>query len=155
LQEKLYALAQSVNGGRHVPSQNLHVTLAFLGSATHVQRACVEHGAEQVHTPPFDLTFDRLDCFRRRGLLWVGPSQVPAALRALAAAIARVQAGCVLAPEQRDYRPHVSLIRDLPHCPPPSTIDPIVWSVRTFALVRSVTAPDGSRYEVLRTWVLR
>lgn len=155
MQERFYVSGQSVNGGRSVPLQNLHVTLAFLGSVTREQRVCVERCAGLVRASSFELTFDRLDCFRKRGLFWIGPSQVPAAMHALAGAIARVQAACAPVPEQREYRPHITLVRDLIRCPPPCTVDPVAWPVHEFSLVRSITAPGGSHYEILGSWTLR
>jgi 2'-5' RNA ligase len=55
-------------------------------------------------------------------------------------------------PDQRPFRPHVTLARKVRSAESTTFDQPIVWAAERFALVRSVTAPAGSRYEPLGWW---
>lgn len=157
LQQRLYALARPVleqaRDGRRTRAENLHLTLAFLGSVDAKVRACLEQRAEEIRAPSFELVFERFGYFRG-GTWWAGTERAPPPLFTLVDALKAAQAACGLSPENHEYHAHVTLARDLRRRPPPLSFDPIVWPVRQFALVRSQTAPDGARYEVLRRWPL-
>jgi 2'-5' RNA ligase len=140
--------------GRHSRTDTLHVTLAFLGPIRAATRDCLVRRADEIHVPVFDLAFDQLGCFRRHGLLWAGASRIPPPLLHVVDALRAAQLACGLAPEQRAFQAHITLVRHLRHCPPDAVIEPIVWTVREFVLVRSDLSADGARYDVLRTWTL-
>ena len=158
LQRRMAALPETLlaprGGGRRTLSANLHMTLAFLGAVDAATRARLEGLIDTVGGEGFELVFDRLGCFRRRGLLWVGASVPPAPLLALVADLKAAEVACGLTPDARDYRAHVTLARNLRRCPPPMGIEPIVWPVRQFVLVRSDLGGANARYEVARTWAL-
>lgn len=158
LQRQLAALPEHVlgvrAGGRRIPAGNVHLTLAFLGSVDATTRACLERGAGAIRAQAFDLTLDTLGCFRRHGLLWTGTSRAPAALVELVTAIHALQTACGLSPDPRAFQIHVTLARNLRRCPPERAIEPILWRVPEFALVRSELGSGGARYHVLRTWTL-
>lgn len=157
LQENLFRLGGALLGprrGRRVAAENLHLTLAFLGSVAPERRACYESAADQLRATPFTLTFSRSGCFRRNGILWAGPAVVPAALLELVADLNRGLAVCGFDPERRHYRAHLTLVRNVRRCPDDATFDPIDWKVDSFALIASHSQSDGARYEVLRRWSL-
>jgi len=158
LQQRMAALVDTVlaarGGGRRAPLANLHMTLAFLGSVDGAVRQRLERQADGVRRPGFELVLDRLGCFRRRGLLWVGAAGVPPPLLELVADLRAAQVACGLTPDERDYRAHVTLARHLRRCPQPMGIEPIVWPVQEFVLVRSNLGAAGARYDVLRAWQL-
>jgi 2'-5' RNA ligase len=56
--------------------------------------------------------------------------------------------------DERAYRPHVTLARHVKAAPLPADTPPVRWPVNTVALVESVSAPGGSRYTPLASWVL-
>lgn len=158
LRTRLEALARQevpVDRGRRIPAENLHLTLAFLGHVPAEARTCLERSASAIRGEPFTLVLDRLDCFRRTGVLWVGASQVPAPLATLVHALDAAAAGCGLAPQRREFRAHVTVARKLRRCPPPRPIAPLEWPVGHFCLALSNTHPAGARYEILRSWELR
>ena len=158
LQRRMAALAESclpTHAGRRAPAENLHVTLAFLGQVETATRVRLEQMIDATRAQAFELVLDRLGCFRRRGLMWVGAAEVPSPLQQLVADLKAAQLACGLTPDRRDYRAHVTLARNLRRCPPPAGIEPIVWPVREFVLVRSNLGAAGARYEVLRAWTLK
>jgi 2'-5' RNA ligase len=141
-------------GGREVPPENLHITLAFLGSVEPATRACLEQSLDKVSLPPFTLTLDQLGFWRRPRVVWLGAAAIPEPLTALVAEIKRAMLGCGLEPESRPFQAHLTLMRKAWRGPleePP----PFNWPVEGFALVASQTLPEGARYEVLRRWSLK
>ena len=157
LGERLFALGgdRLRVGGRGVVAENLHLTLAFLGSLDVALRQRLEQGADGIRVPRFTLALDRVGCFRRKGIFWAGATQTPAPLLELVGALKAAQAACGLTPEDREYQVHVTLARDVRRCPPEGPITPsLEWPARRFVLVESHTDADGARYEILRSWEL-
>jgi 2'-5' RNA ligase len=158
LQQQLYELSGQTlrtNAGRRVVAENMHLTLAFLGSVTESEQARYEAAASGVRGSEFTLTFDQMGCFRRSGVLWIGPSQIPAGLLALVRDLNEALKSCGFTPESREYRAHLTLARNVQCCPERDIgLSPISWVVRQFALVQSHTGSHGATYEILRRWVL-
>jgi len=157
LQHELFQLAGRVLGaadGRRIVMENIHLTLAFLGAVEEDRRACCERAAAAVRGVPFSLRLERVGCFRRTGVLWAGPAQTPPPLIALVDALGAALAACGYVPEQRVFRPHLTLVRKV-RCPPHESACPALdWAVKEFVLVESRPAPDGAYYQVLERFAL-
>ncbi|MBS3824751.1 MAG: RNA 2',3'-cyclic phosphodiesterase, partial [Wenzhouxiangellaceae bacterium] len=69
---------------RRVPDHNLHLTLLFLGDQRADRVPEITAAARRLHAPGFDLVLDRLGCFARARVAWLG-GQAPAAGNALVA----------------------------------------------------------------------
>lgn len=149
------ALALKGVHGRRVALENLHITLAFLGSLSAAGRACAEAAAAAIYGEPFTLVLDRLGAFPRARVVWLGASEVPPALAGLAVALNAGLAACGLEPDPRPYRPHVTVLRKVSRPPPPAELAQAVgWPVREFVLVESRTLAQGAEYRVLERWTL-
>lgn len=136
-------------GGRLVPQDNLHLTLAFLGHVDEVQQAVLVAAARTLPAPRCDLLLDRYGWFESAQVLWLGCSQTPAPLLALASALAGQARAAGLRIDPRPFHPHVTLARkprNLPDLAPPR---PLAWSVDGFVLAESLSGPADSRYAVL------
>lgn len=146
------ALRWSIRRGRPVPPDNIHLTLAFLGSSTAQQQQCYEQAAEAVGLRPFELTLDRVGHFARARALWIGPTEVPAELFELVRTLNRALTACGHVPEARDFNPHVTLLRKAD--PPPADLRPLCcrWPVKGFCLMVSESTDTGVRYRVLREY---
>jgi 2'-5' RNA ligase len=140
--------------GRRVATANLHITLAFPGSVTSVVHACLEEAAGRLIGSPFGLAVDRLGYWPGPRIIWAAPSYIPPELWNLANGLRGVLAGCGLEPESRPYQAHMTLARKASRALPVTRITPILWSIREFCLVESVSQPDGVRYLVRRAWPL-
>lgn len=147
--------------GHPVPADNLHLTLAFLGDVTARQRACVERMATSVcddnACSPFELVLDRSGYWSRSRVLWLGLSEPPESLLALAARLQAGASGCGLSLDVRPYQPHLTLMRKVFPRRGFSesenlSVEPLCWPVSGFALMRSVAEVKGVRYEVLQEW---
>lgn len=158
LRQQLHALGGEVLGkqrGRYIPPENLHLTLAFLGSVDAARQACLEQMATVIRVPAFTLTLDQPGFWPRKETLWVGGTP-PAELLVLVQAINQGLRSCGLAPETRPFQVHLTLARNVRglRLDRDRAITPLAWRVGQFALVASQTLPEGARYEVLKTWRL-
>jgi 2'-5' RNA ligase len=157
LQERLAQAAAALlpnDIGRRVRENNLHCTLVFLGAVSAAQRLCLEDAAALVRAGPFTLTLDRLGYFRRPQVAWLGCTTVPAALQSLVTGLRYGVATCGFTPEQRPYEVHLTVARKVRRDPGRMPLLPIGWPVQQFALVESISEPDGMNYRPLRYWDL-
>jgi RNA 2',3'-cyclic 3'-phosphodiesterase len=138
-------------GGRPTATSNLHLTLAFLGALTaeQVERAL---GLGVAAPPAFELTLDTLGFSARSRILWFAPSEIPPSLAALERAVWESLSGLGFEREPRRFKPHVTLARRARTGGGAPT--PVRWRIEGFALVESLPAPLGARYEPRAFWPL-
>ena len=148
------ALCHAGDQGKRIRTENLHITLVFLGNVDARRRCCLEEAADAVGGRSFTLWMDTLGWWPRPQVLWVGPTEIPAALLNLVGALKLACQGCGLEPERRPYQAHLTLARKVRRARLPRSIEPIQWPIKSFALVESKTLSTGAEYSVLRTWSL-
>ena len=141
-------------GGRTTRPENLHVTLAFLGKVEEAQVAEVERAAGGVAPKAVSLVLDQPGYWKRNRIAWAGASSVPEDLATLVAELRGALACAEIRFDAKPFVSHVTLLRDAREPQVMPALDPIAWRICGFALVRSVTLPRGSRYEVLRSWTV-
>ena len=142
---------------RRVPAENLHVTLAFLGS-----RSGDEAAAARALLPALARPLGEL---RVTGALWLPPRRPGVLSVALAAdetlaalhdeLVAALAEAIGFVPERRRFRPHVTVgrvardarIDTRPALQPPAP--QLTFPARAVVLYRSRTSPQGARYERL------
>lgn len=152
---RLAAQAQQHWGGRSVPREALHLTLAFLGAVAPAQLAVLEDLGRDLVAAAFMLQLDRLAWHRRQGIVWVAPTDMPPALAALAEALQRRLAAAGFDTERRPFAAHVTLLRharqgDAARVP----AAPLDWAVQEFVLAESALHPGGARYRIRARWTL-
>ncbi|UCG73089.1 MAG: RNA 2',3'-cyclic phosphodiesterase [Chromatiales bacterium] len=140
--------AVAFSGGRPVPPQHYHLTLAFLGNVPVAQVPAIRAAATGVAAPTLTLQLDRFGYFSRARVLWIGPTEAPAELAQLAASLWAALEPVGLQPELRPFHPHLTIARKVHRAPRDPQARPVAWPVRGFVLVRSVTEPTGARYTV-------
>ena len=140
--------------GRWVAAENLHITLVFLGNVEVPRIESIETVSSQVHMKRFEITLDRMHAASRKGMVWLAPCVVPKELQELAAELKVVLAGLNVKVEERDYRPHVTIIRNLPVRIETREIEPVRWPVDSFALIESRHLHGASVYSPVRSWPL-
>ena len=151
----LTALASDVHaqcGGRAVTPENIHLTLFFVGPVERSRVAALEAAAAAIYTGPFELTFDRIGYWRHNRIAWVGAAHSPPAISVLEASLRAALAPEGIRAEDRTYVPHITLVRHAERRPVARAIPPCVWRAEDFALVESIPAGGGVRYEVRRRW---
>jgi 2'-5' RNA ligase len=151
--------AVSASAARAVPPQNLHATLAFLGSVPERRIAQLEDIARRVAQTfvpqcPVMLQFDEL-------AHWVGPkilvarcaAESPAA-HALAHLLKTATQAAGFAPDLKPFHAHVTLARKLDRAPALAMARAVQWRCDAFALIESRTTADGAAYSVRQSYLL-
>ncbi len=157
--DSLAALARIVaeqTNGRAPPSENLHLTLAFVGdvAANSVGTLRAIGLSAAAAAAPFTLTLDRIGTFRRTGIAWVGAAAVPAELTRMAQSLADALVACGFRIEQRAFAPHVTLARRCRRRCDLVPGAPIAWTVSRIVLNASEQVPGGPGYRDLGAWPL-
>lgn len=145
--------------GRLIPRKNLHLTLAFLGDLPLDRLTALEAvGARVAHaTSGFELKLDQMGCWSRKGILWASCRQAPVGLLALESELLAGlrDAGLPAPPDQRPFKPHVTLARHFSGGI--SQLQEglkVCWPCDRFFLVRSRLDAAGSNYHTLASWPL-
>ena len=155
-----WATRVAPDGVRPVRAENLHFTLAFLGSRSQEEAAAVAALLPGLARP--------LGPLSTAGALWLSPRRptvltvalaCPPQLQALQESVAAALAQSVgYEPQQRRFRPHVTVgrvargarigSRDVADAPA------LTFAAEALTLYRSHTGPGGSRYEPLASVAL-
>ena len=101
---------------RRVPPANVHLTLRFLGEISDDQAAAAAGALASAcaGARAFSFALERLGAFPRPGspsVLWAGPAETPPALARLAGDLESALATSGFEPEDRPFRPHLTLAR--------------------------------------------
>lgn len=139
--------------GKPVATENLHLTLAFLGAQPRGRLELLEDLAAGLKPSAFTLRLDRLARWKN-GLLHLAPSKTPAALTALEHDLRASLLAAGFSVESRAFKPHLTLARHCPRLPaaPTPTFD---WPATEFTLFASENSIRGTRYRALGQWPLR
>lgn len=131
-------------GFRWVQADGIHLTLRFMGSLDNGQEAAVRGGLAAIRAAPYEASLGGLGTFggRRASVVWVSLVAGIEATAALAAACERACRAAGLEPEDRRFRPHVTLARarsrsgePLPELPPAPELP--TWTVDELVLFES------------------
>jgi 2'-5' RNA ligase len=153
--EKLAWLAGEIAAageGKPVPAAKIHLTLAFLGSVAEERVAEAARAASELQSPAFALEVDRIGAFRSARVAWAGISRPPGELIALQAQLAAGLRARGFELEEREFAPHLTLVRKFGKGMPAASIESIPWEARDIALVRS--GEGTGRYTTLASWPL-
>jgi len=150
--EVLALALADVAGGKAVPREKIHMTLAFLGEVGEERLADALSAGAHAHAARFQLSLDEVGSFRRAGVGWAGCSRPPPELGALQGRLADRLAARGFMLEERAFAPHVTLARRIAKAVPPARTDPIAWRADAMTLVRSETGTG--RYVVMESWPL-
>ncbi len=113
VKDHLSRLCAGVRGARWVDSEQMHLTLRFIGDVDSGQAHDIAVELGQVRAERFALGLSGLGDFSSRGraaTLWVGV-RANAALETLQARIESAVRRAGVAPESRNFHPHVTLAR--------------------------------------------
>jgi 2'-5' RNA ligase len=147
---------------------NLHATLVFLGSVTEDQLPLVHSIAANVSNivraarEPIQLTFDRIEHWRKPQIVVVTASRTPPAATALAEVLGRDLVSAGFTPDLKPFRAHITLARkirrivgvDAANIDSELTAPSSTLNFRDFSLVESRTVEGSSAYSVSASWPL-
>jgi RNA 2',3'-cyclic 3'-phosphodiesterase len=147
------------SGGRPVPTPNLHVTLAFLGSVAiaripDLQRMAREQATRFAHEVPATLTFTRLAHWKEPQILCALAAEQSPTARDLAVTLQEAAAALGLSPDRKPFQAHVTLARKVARPGALLRLRPVVWRFDAFALVDSRTEPSGPVFSVIDSYPL-
>ncbi len=172
---ELPALRERPSVLRWTNTDNLHLTLRFLGETETGRRDFLQDGLANIAAghAPFTLALSRLGCFRSWSnlrVLWVGIRSESEALQALQADVESLARRVGFAPERNSFSPHITLARTVRNVPRPAlraTSEQLRriaeedlfqagtdWSVGELHFIRSVLGRGGAQYFNLATCAL-
>lgn len=111
LREVGRSLAAASEGLRWSGREDWHVTLQFLGEANNEQAACLMRGLAAVRSEVVPVRIAGVGFFQRAGVFWAGVEPTPELL-ALEQRVRAATRNCGFVPEDREYRPHITLARN-------------------------------------------
>lgn len=148
--------------GRPVPEGNRHITLRFVGS---VDEVGLERWMAALDTaalgPSFRVGLGSVGAFPRAAkatVVWVGVNSGADLLGDLAAVVGDCAVEAGLGPEERPFRPHLTLARVRPPANVESLTetvwDDLTWRVNEVVLLQSHLGGGPARYEPLEVFEL-
>lgn len=140
-------------GGRQMPPESLHLTLAFLGDTPVVRLDELHRLAAAVIGRTFTLKLDSPGCWQQNRVGWLGVKETPPALTLLVSHLRRALRAGQFPFDDRRYVPHVTLLRNA-HCGAPPPCPPLMWNAQNFALLHSPGLGATRGYTVLGRWPL-
>jgi 2'-5' RNA ligase len=153
LRRKIAGLQRRLRlSGRAVAEVNLHVTLAFLGEVPAGRVAELLEIGHLLRAPACTLVLDQLGCFERARVAWLGTGQPLQALQEFQASLAERLREAGFRSEARRWQPHLTLYRNLrtPLCKMP--VEPVIWQLDSWCLMRSTLHTSGPVYGVVQRW---
>lgn len=135
--------------GVPVDRRNWHVTLVFIGGFPEEQLPFLQAAAGELRPEPVRLRFDRLTHWPRAKVACLSPLTTPPALESLVAELESLLEPFDRRPEERIYRPHITVARRVRAFGTLQLTRPIDLEWSGFTLVESQTLPTGAVYRPL------
>jgi len=163
---------QHLCGGRAMRGETLHNTLVFIGDVEQSRLEALRLAALEVSAACFELSFDEARYWGHNHIVYAAPGHVPQHLAQLVSALEQCLTQHRFKFDQREYKPHVTLLRnahrtDVPKIgnplptsgwaeltPPLPEMHPVRWQIQDFALVQSVRQDGLASYRVLELFPL-
>ena len=148
-------LLKKLCGGRGMRPDTLHATLVFLGDVAGHRLEALQLAAREVAVAPFEVGFDTARYWKHNHIAYAAPAEAPELLRQLVSDLEHGLRRHRFHFDRRSYRPHVTLLRHAGWGDEPLPAMPrVVWRMRDFVLVRSLSDASGVRYQVLARFPL-
>jgi len=142
-------------GGRAMLGGSLHNTLVFIGTIPHSRLELLQLAAQEVNGEDFELCFDIARYWGHNHIVYAAPVQRPSPLTQLVMALEQNLARHGFKFDGREYRPHVTLIRNARWTDAPLPVmQPVCWKITDFALVQSMSHEGAAAYRVLARFPL-
>jgi len=140
---------------KHVPVQNYHVTISFLGELDDIALQSLADLFENFEHPAFSISLNKLGYWPDTNVLWLGTVSIAPELVAL-------HEKCKVAANKigvrgggRKFEPHLTLARNLDVPPTSALIEPdFEFKAESLELWSSVRASSGARYSTVAQWQL-
>lgn len=149
LRDVINSVAKTVEG-KAVERRLWHVTLAYVGEFEERRIPELQSLVTGVRMEPFRLGFDRLEFWARPRTACLVAATVPVELESLVASLNRVIADVGVTPEDRSFRPHITVSRGARSFPTERLTQRMTTEWSGFELMESVSRPGGANYVPLK-----
>lgn len=149
LRDTLRPVLTSVEGDT-VDRRNWHVTLVFIGAFPEEQIPFLQAAANVIEHESIRLRFDRLGFWQRPKVACLMPLTVPPALQVLVQALERALLAFDFQPEDRVYRPHITVARRVRTFETVQLTRPVDLEWSEVTLIESTSSPSGVIYQPLK-----
>ncbi len=150
---RLQAQCEATDRTKTVALADLHCTLVFLGPLQiHSEKSLCEM-ANEIKSEGFSLSLDRLDYWRKPKIACVSSAVTPVELLKLVELLRRGCDRLGFELQVREYRPHITLMRQMKPFQSSDLEKPVTWFVDSFFLFRSPRTGETG-YQVLDYWKL-
>ena len=135
--------------GRAIDRHDWHITLVYIGDIEERYIAELQESARAIQFEPFQLRLDRMEFWPRPKIAAMVPPRVPSELEKLVEDLKGVVFAAGIEPQQRIYRPHVTVVRnarpfETERLPQSASTD---WS--SFELIESIRERGNTIYRPL------
>ncbi len=149
LRDVINSVARSVEG-RAVDRRGWHITLSYIGEFEESRIAALQELACRIEVEPFRLGFDRLEFWARPKVASLVAATVPTELASLVASLNLVLQEVGVMPEDRTYRPHITVVSNARAFPTERLTQRATTEWSGFELMESVSGPGGVSYVPLK-----
>jgi len=149
LRDTLRPVLTSIEGDA-VDRRNWHVTLVFIGGFPEEQIPSLQAAAAELEPEPIRLRFDRVEYWQRARVAALMPRTAPASLEALVQSLQQKLQTFDIEPEQRLYRPHITVARRTRAFEPVQLTRPLDLEWQEFELIESTSGQSGVSYSPLK-----
>jgi len=153
VRQQVETLQQSLDvNGRAARPHQFHVTLAFLGMQQAGLIPDILTIASQLSFKPCSVVMDRVSRFKRSGVLWLGVSEVPAALMDFQNSLVGGLLDAGIGYDRKPWKFHLTLYRKMRTAPVIMHPVAIEWRLNGFSLIESVGVKNGVDYHTIGHW---
>ncbi len=146
---------QQICGGRLMREDTLHATLVFVGEVEPHRLEALQLAAREAGGERFDLCFSEARYWGHNHIVYAAPSDVPLQLGRLVDTLERNLVRHRFKLERREFKPHVTLLRDAHWSDTPlPAMDQVCWKAADFVLVQSLREAGQAAYRVLERFPL-
>lgn len=147
---------KSLCGGRAMRGETLHATLLFVGEVEPARLEALQLAAREVSGERFELCFTEARYWGHNHIVYAAPQHMPQQLAQLVHALERRLTRHRFSFDKREYKPHVTLLRNAHWTDTPLPgMRPVCWQIRDFALVQSLRRDGVASYRVLARFPLQ
>ena len=147
LREKLRLSSES---GNFTSDDNLHLTLAFIGECNSKETDKIKSVMDTIIFNPFETVIEKLGTFSHNTLWWAGVCENKP-LMDLQHEITHKLALCGFETDNRKYRPHITIGREVVTDTTPQKIEPFGETVKSIDLMKSERINGKLTYTAIYT----
>ncbi|HEY8887001.1 MAG TPA: RNA 2',3'-cyclic phosphodiesterase [Gallionella sp.] len=146
---------QHLCGGRAMLGETLHNTLVFIGDVEQAKLEALQLAAQEVKGETFELCFDMARYWGHNHIAYAAPGEMPQQLAQLVSVLEQRLMTHRFKFDQREYKPHVTLLRNAQWTDAPlPAMQPVRWQIKDFALVQSEQKDGLASYRLLARFPL-